>query len=168
MTGGRAPRYQCGWGRTGRQPPLGPLTLAEVFGPLAEPATKRLAAPLSKKTAAKRQVEKPAKRKRNRERPASGPAKRAQLAKKAAADLTAAPKRSKPGRPPGMSPEKAAAIARYTEKVLNLIHAAGGWVATGDIHPQAGGAITQFQPGPPQASGRRYHRTPGRARLDAL
>lgn len=127
---------------------LGPLSLAEVFGLPTEPAAdKPPTKSLSKKASAKREAEKPAKkatRKRKRGRPASGSAKGPRQAKQAVVDAAGAPKRGKPGRPPGMSPEKAAAIVHYTEKVLGLIRAAGGWVATGDIHPQAGGTITQF------------------------
>jgi hypothetical protein len=58
---------------------------------------------------------------------ASGSAKGPRQAKQAAADAAAALKRGKPGRPPGMSLEKAAAIVRHTEKVIGINRAAGGW-----------------------------------------
>lgn len=74
-------------------------------------------------------------------------AKNAQKAKKSARTTRSrqagAPKQQ--SHPPGMSPEKRDALARYGAGVLAALRAAGVWIRSADLRAQTGGTPAQFQ-----------------------
>ncbi len=151
---------------------LGPMLLAEVFvasevataaptekpkTPSKAPARKKKSSP-ARKAAKKRQ--KPGRPRRTRPAkatadqtdttatpPTSGRKTRskAKSAAKTRSGVQQPAEHDPDRRPPGLSPEQAAEMARYGEAILALIREAGDWIASSEIREQVGKSPEQLR-----------------------
>lgn len=146
---------------------LGPMRLAEVLGvPPEAAATAEKPKTPSKAPARKKKPARKAAKKRQKlgrpRRPRSAKTtgdqtttapptpgrKSRRKAKSAAKSRSEARQSATHGpdwRPPGLSPEQAAEMARYGEAVLALIRQAGDWIAASEIRDQVGKSPEQLR-----------------------